>query len=58
MNKAEFIIFIELLFIWMAIPTSNSSTLWAIRQELHNVNCKLDTLIKIMRSEENEVQTL
>lgn len=50
MNIAEVIILIELLFVWMAIPTSNSSALSAIRQELHNLNCKLDTLIRIMES--------
>jgi hypothetical protein len=52
MNIAEIIIVIELLFVLMDIPTSNRSTLEAIRQELRNLNCKLDSLIRIMRSEE------
>ncbi len=51
MNIADVIIIFELLFLWMAIPTNNSVQLSAIRQELHNINCKLDTLIRIMRSE-------
>lgn len=52
MRLAEVIIAFELLFIWLAIPTSNSGQLSTIRQELHNLNCKLDNLIKIMKDKD------
>ena len=51
MSLAEVIIMFELLFIWEAIPKDNGSQLSTIRQELHNLNSKLDTLIKIVRRE-------
>jgi hypothetical protein len=49
MTLTDVILAFGLLFIWMKMPKSNGDQLSTIRQELHILNSKMDTLIKIVR---------